>query len=202
MFKTKTEELEHFFKTFPDVPKEVVVKEDLLRLGIRYTNKAIKFAAESSTGADRGVIFSIARVKYDELGVDEAVNAPLVVSLQGGMYKLRRLVAENRLNPESPYLVDIVDGQLVLLADGTPIGQVGFPPVPEYYSKKFEDGTWYRDIVLITVPLHRPGRSWCVGLGFYASPVKAVSGSNPWILNHHHQSKMYTINHQYQFDLN
>ena len=147
MSTTRMDEFEALFKQFPDVPREVIVKNDLLRLGIRFTDKAILAAKRCSTGTDRGVIFSIAKVKYEELPKEHALYAPLSIWIEGGIYDLRRTIFENRLNPTTPYIIDEIDNQLTLCADGKPLAKVKYPEVPEYYAKQFEDGTYYHEVL-------------------------------------------------------
>ncbi len=64
-------------------------------------------------------------------------------------------------------MVDASDDRLVLKANGITIATVKYPPMPKYYSKTFEDGTKYSDIVpLVTggakafATVHRVCQFW------------------------------------------
>lgn len=49
-------QLESYFQKYPDVNKEVIIKEDLLRLGVSFTDKALE---ESSNYATKSYICSL-----------------------------------------------------------------------------------------------------------------------------------------------
>ena len=44
MEKQERHEIAAYFEKYPDVPKEVVLKEDILRLGLRFTEAALEAA--------------------------------------------------------------------------------------------------------------------------------------------------------------
>jgi hypothetical protein len=50
------------------------------------------------------------------------------------------------MDPDSPYIIDVVDGRLVLTANGEIICNVAYPLEPQYYSKRFPDGVLYHEI--------------------------------------------------------
>ena len=76
LFRTK--ELESFFERYPDVPKEVIVKEDALRYGVRFSQAALERA---SAGRPRSYyIFS-----YDKTEVD--ADSPLFIHDSFSQYK-------------------------------------------------------------------------------------------------------------------
>ncbi|MDO8491484.1 MAG: hypothetical protein Q7T04_05670, partial [Dehalococcoidia bacterium] len=144
--KRRIEEIESYFKKYPDVPKEVIIKEDLLRLGFGFTPAALK-AAEGSR-LKSYYIFAWDQVDEKKAGVQEDIRqrVPEDIKLSGGMYKLKRTVVCTRVNTDSPYLIDVVDGKLSLTENGTVIADVRLDPEPPYYSKTFEDGTPYMQL--------------------------------------------------------
>lgn len=137
-----TEELEHYFKQFPDVPREVIVKEALISRGINFSEAAI--GAVKDSPVVRGTLFTDLRVKADAL---KGVKIPDDIHIIGGPYALKRTIIINRFNSSSPYLVDIIDGRLMLSASGNPVAEVEYPVRPRYYDKKFEDGTLYQEVI-------------------------------------------------------
>lgn len=44
MFLSKKDELETYFNRYPDVPKEVIIKEDMLRVGVTFTKETLDVA--------------------------------------------------------------------------------------------------------------------------------------------------------------
>lgn len=130
MGKQRIEELEHYFKQFPDVPPEVILKEDLLRLGVSFSKAALDVGKGSPD--TRGTLFTQIKVKPEELKEGFA-EAPEEIQISGGPYKLRTTVIMNRLNPNSPYLIDVKDSKIVLCADGVSIAEGKFAPMPKVF---------------------------------------------------------------------
>lgn len=142
----RSKELEAFFERYPDVPREVIVKEDALRFGIRFSQAALERASE---GRRRSYyIFSYDKTESEELKHGEGHKAPDEFRVEGGPYELRKTNMRATISYDSPYLIDILDDEVWLTSDeGEKIGKVSFPPVPKYYSMSFEDGTHYAEIV-------------------------------------------------------
>ncbi len=145
MLERRIGELEFYFKRFPDVPREVIVKEDILRLGLGFSEAALEAAKGCQEKSYR--LFTYDKVKYDKLEKGEPFRAPESIQVKGGPYELQRTNIGVRFNPDSPYLVDVIDGKVSLCENGTPIAEVKYPPRPRYYSKAFNDGTRYDEIV-------------------------------------------------------
>jgi hypothetical protein len=142
----RTRELESFFERYPDVPREVIVKEDVLRYGVRFSHEALERASE---GRRRSYyIFSYDKTESTEQKQQESLKAPDEFRVEGGQYELRKTNIRATISYDSPYLIETLDGDVWLTSDGGErIGRVSFPPVPKYYSMAFEDGTHYAEIV-------------------------------------------------------
>ncbi len=151
--KTRRHELESLFKRFPDVPREVVVKEDILRYGQAFGEAALKVGEQYRTKTYGGWLFSFDRVTPDQAKQGEVFRVPDYLELKGGLYNLRgRLRVRCRVNPDSPYVVDQIDGKLwVCERDNgglAPIAELWeYRPIPRYWSMKLEDGTPYNQII-------------------------------------------------------
>ncbi len=144
----RSKEVESFFDTYPDVPKEVVVKEDVLRHGVKFSKAAMEKASQGR--ARSYYIFSYDRTDLSEMEQGESMKAPDEFRIEAGPYELRKTNIRCTISYDSPYLIDVVDGEVWLTSDGgEKIGKVTFPPVPKYYSKTFEDGSHYAEIVPI-----------------------------------------------------
>jgi hypothetical protein len=63
-----------------------------------------------------------------------------------GPYDLRAVSVQTTLDPASPYVIDLIDGRLVLTAQGETLCNVSYPLEPDYYAKKFSDGVSYHEI--------------------------------------------------------
>ena len=148
----KRDELEAYFKKYPDVPKEVIIKEDVLREGITLTREALDVAKDYRTKEYAGAIFSWDFIKGNEVDKNMFLQVPERLDLTGGVYSLRgRVRILTRLNLDSPYGVDVVEGSCKLCTREeerfVPIADLHpFRPRPKYWDKHFEDGTPYREL--------------------------------------------------------
>jgi hypothetical protein len=132
-------EVERVAREFPDLPLEALVKEDILRRGLAFSEDALlrgQGCAEKSY-----FIFSFDHRPLAEM--DEAARelAPEEIALAGGPFRLRRTVVSVRLNPDSPWRVESGPEGLELKAGGEPVSRVEFAPRPPYYGAILEDGT-------------------------------------------------------------
>ncbi len=151
---SRRQELEGFFKRYPQVPREVIVQEDALRLGLSFTDRAI--ARVEPFASKTYWLFTYDRVKPDEMAHNEARKLPVDIFLHGGIYDLRgRVCVQVRTDPKSPYVVDVADDKLVFCErDGdklAPIAEVHDPyPLPDWMSKTLPDGTRYNSIAAVS----------------------------------------------------
>jgi hypothetical protein len=141
-------EVAAYFEKYPDVPKEVIIKEDINRLGLRFTEAALK-AAE---GCREKVYFQFSWdiAPIEGMEKQENLRVPNDMKIKGGIYDLQPTITRVAMNPKSPYLVDVMDGKVALFANGEPVAEVGYPPRPKYYDMAFDDGTLYRDIAPVS----------------------------------------------------
>ncbi len=130
---------------FPDLPVEAIVKEDLLRLGVAFSEAAL--AAAGHAKKKSYFIFSFDRVPIAAMGAGEDRRAPEEIALLGGGWGFRRTIVSVRVNPDSPYRVEAAaDGEgvgpdgLRLELAGEPLAGVLLPEVPEHYGRTLADG--------------------------------------------------------------
>ena len=138
-------ELEDFFRRYGDMPREAIVKEDILRWGVRFSAAAL--AVGGAYRARSYFIFSYDRTDLDEMENDEATKAPDEIRLAGGPWGLRDTLVSTRVHYRSPWEIDVEDGELVLLADGEAVARVQYPGRPWYYGMAFDDGQLYAELV-------------------------------------------------------
>ncbi len=133
-------EIEAVHATFPDIPREAVVKEDVLRRGVWLEAAALETSADYARKSY--FIFSFDHEPLKDMEGVERDRAPEEISLSGGPWGFRRVVVSVRLNPSSPWKVDVgPDGKAMLFGDGVPVAEVGFSPRPPYYGQTTTDGT-------------------------------------------------------------
>ena len=131
-------ELERMFELFPDLPKEAVIKQDLLRQGIAFSQSALQIA--SGYKPKDYFIFSFDLVPLKEMQEFEAYRSPEEIRMTGGPYGLLPTIVSVRVNPESPYRVEIHEGALALICEGTVLAMLEFPPIPAYYAYELSSG--------------------------------------------------------------
>ncbi|MEX2569838.1 MAG: radical SAM protein [Gemmatimonadota bacterium] len=138
---TRTALLESLVSRFPHIPREAVLKEDLLRTGIDFDDSALTQNEAGEVKPKSYFIFSFDHRPLKELGEAALRRPPEEVALTGGPFDLRRTIVSVRVNPDSPYrIVGGEDGALVLQLDGETFADVGLPPMPEYYRHRLANG--------------------------------------------------------------
>jgi len=139
------EAVESYFKKYPDVPKETILKQHLLSLGHWFSDAALQAAAGALVKSYR--LFSYDLVPMSELKRGEHRRVPEHFVILNGPYRMRPVAIQTSLSPHSPYLIDVVDGRLVLTTEGRVLADVRYPKTPDYYAKSLPDGTPYHEIV-------------------------------------------------------
>ncbi|HET6465610.1 MAG TPA: radical SAM protein [Nitrospiria bacterium] len=141
----RTQVLETYFRNYPDTPREVILKIDLLRLGHWFTDAALEVTQGALIKSYR--LFSYDFVPMEDLKRKESRKVPEHFVVLGGQYALRPVMVQTSLSPDSPYVIDVVDGRLVLTANGQVISDVRYERAPQYYKKAFPDGTLYHEVI-------------------------------------------------------
>jgi hypothetical protein len=135
---TRTSEIDALAVEYPDVPPEAIFKEDLLRIGVDFTDEALRYA--SGFKPKSYFIFSFDRRPIAGMERDENLKAPEEVALSGGPRGFRRTVVSVRLNPGSPHTIDLRDGTLAYLVDGVHVANVELQKTPSYYERSLSNG--------------------------------------------------------------
>lgn len=127
-------------KQYPDIPREAILKQDVLRIGVTFSEDSCRVA--SGYKPKDYFIFSFDLATLDELQQEgnQFLNAPEEVRFFGGEWNLKPTIFNVRLNPASPYRVEISDGKLVLCCEGRQLADVDFHPVPAFYGSKLSSG--------------------------------------------------------------
>lgn len=123
---------------YADLPLEALFKEDLLRRGVAFSSAALARAARFKPKAY--FIFSFDMVPLEELPQGEHLRAPEEIALVGGPDGLRRTIVSVRLNPASPYRVELEEETLRLRCGGELVADVLLAPYPEFYRAPLAGG--------------------------------------------------------------
>src|SRR5215210_8351910 len=137
----RTRLVERLMERFAHIPREAVLKEDLLRAGIAFDESALTHNLDGEVKPKSYFIFSFDQKPLAELGEAATRRPPEEIALTGGRYELRRTIVSVRVNPDSPYGVARDDaGALRLSLEGREIADVALPPMPEYYRHTLANG--------------------------------------------------------------
>ncbi|MBI4445959.1 MAG: radical SAM protein [Acidobacteria bacterium] len=143
--KSKTDLINCLLEKYSDLPREAVIKEDLLRSGISFSEDALRVAGGYKPKAY--FIFSFDLVPISQMEQQENLRVPEEICLTDGPLKLRRTIVSVRVNPKSPYRVGIsANGRIVLELEQRLIADVEFPRLPEYYRRRLANGKPITDI--------------------------------------------------------
>jgi hypothetical protein len=141
MSGTRTALVEDLMARFPHVPREAVLKEDLLRTGIAFDESALTDNLDGEVKPKSYFIFSFDQKPLTQLGEAAIRRPPEEVALRGGPYELRRTIVSVRVNPDSPYRAFGGEAaELRLELEGNAIAEIGLPPMPEYYRHTLANG--------------------------------------------------------------
>ena len=142
--KNRLAEVDSLIEKYPDVPQEAIFKEDLLRLGVSFSEDALRVC--SGFKPKSYFIFSFDLRPIKELEQGENLRVPEELSLVGGPRGFRRTIVSVRINPGSPYRVDIIEGKLSLLVEGEGVCEVELQEMPEYYLRDLRSGRTITEI--------------------------------------------------------
>jgi hypothetical protein len=134
--ESRTALVEELMARFPHIPREAVLKEDLLRTGIAFDDSALTDNLDGEVKPKSYFIFSFDQKPLAELGEAARRRPPEEIALTGGPYGLRRTIVSVRVNPDSPYRMS---GRELTL-DGRMVADVTLPPLPEYYRHTLANG--------------------------------------------------------------
>src|SRR6188508_3313860 len=122
--ESRTQLVEGLMERFPRIPREAVLKEDLLRSGIAFDASALTDNLDGEVKPKSYFIFSFDQKPLAELGEAKLRRPPEEIALTGGPYELRRTIVSVRVNPDSPYLIARDEGALRLSLEGRELAEV------------------------------------------------------------------------------
>ncbi|MBI4365682.1 MAG: radical SAM protein [Deltaproteobacteria bacterium] len=131
-------ELNRVIAAHEDLPREVLVKSDLLRLGLAFAPETIPLLAAAKQKSY--FIFSFDRIPRAEMDALMKQVIPEEIALVGGPWNFTRVIVSVRYNPASPYRVMYRDDRLWLTLGDERICEVRTEPPPAYYEKTLANG--------------------------------------------------------------
>jgi len=125
-------------EAFPQLPPEAIIKQDVLRLGLRFSELAMNIAAGFKP--KDYFIFSFDLIEIKDMTAKEHLRVPEEIRISEGPFSLKNTVISVRINPASPYLVDVRDGRVILLCGDTEVASVEYHPIPPFYRETLSTG--------------------------------------------------------------
>lgn len=123
---------------YGDLPIEAIIKQDILRLGLTFSDDALRIA--TGYKPKDYFIFSFDYMRLRDMSPDSATRAPEEIRMTGGPYDLRPTIVSVRVAEDSPYRVSLDDGHLRLTCGEAHLADLEFPPIPDYYGQTMSSG--------------------------------------------------------------
>jgi len=140
--------LERLCEKYPQIPRTIVLKTDLLNRGINYTKDLQRVTEDGLPDTVRG--FKCHHVVSDDI---DLASLPWSFHLQDDTYI--KLI----LDLDSPYTIRLEpDHTFMIYRREEPIEQVFFPPKPHWYNKTLSNGEPLTSVLFEVGPCH------CVGI--------------------------------------
>src|SRR5512147_191314 len=98
------DELESYFTSYNDLPREIILKHDLLRVGHWFTDAALELASQALVKSYR--LFSYDLMPMKDMKRKEHRKTPEWFMMRGGPYALRPVTVQTTLDSKSPYVID------------------------------------------------------------------------------------------------
>jgi hypothetical protein len=133
--KTPLSDLDIVAQRYPDVPRLIILKTDVQRRGVFYSDAAVGLLDERLHQTTGTHIFG-AR--------DGRIAArPESLLLRDGS----SIITTPTALDEGPYVVDLLEGEPWLFDDGLPVEPVDYWPAPAFYAKTSSSGVLMKNIV-------------------------------------------------------
>ena len=139
--------LERLCEKYPQIPRSIVLKTDLINRGINVTPDLNRITKDGLPDTVRGFKF------HHDVGDDiDLASLPYSFYLQDDTYI--KLI----MDLDSPYTIRIEpEGSFVLYRREDPIEEIFFPPKPHWYTKTLSNGEPLTSILFEVGPCHAVG---------------------------------------------
>ena len=133
--QSQSSELDAAAERHPNIPRLIIIKIDAQRRGVHYGERALA-AFDPAIHQARALALFGSRD-------GEVTGKPEALLLRDGT----SVLADPTPLDRSPYVVDVVDGRLVLTDAGKIIEEVTYWPKPKYYGKRTTSGVLMEHVV-------------------------------------------------------
>jgi len=137
---------------FPEIPRSIVIKTDLLTEGVRFTPLALeigKWAVPEFLPWDREVHKGYAAIGSDLVSQDWAW-LPHSMSFPGGI--TAKVLYDFIRHHTSPYEMQATDGEFCLAYEGEPLIDITFERRPQWLSRRLKDGRQMASVFVLSSP--------------------------------------------------
>lgn len=128
-WRKKEPGLKETIARFPEMPPLELVKIDVSRRGVRYTDAALK-----------AVDPEIHQTEIRYMFTERQSPKPVSFTFRDGN-SITSVIEPKEDSYREPYLVDVVDGKIYVVDDDEPIEEIHYWRKPDYYRKKTSKGT-------------------------------------------------------------
>src|SRR3989337_1159180 len=126
--------LEEWLNKFPEIPRSIVIKVDLIKSGIRYTPILQEIGQWSLPQTHSCYEFDHEDLHTKEDVTEGWINIPFECQFSDDTTMVMQM------DSHSPYEIRGEDGKYMLCLEENPIEEVTFPPRPKWYSKRTSKG--------------------------------------------------------------
>ena len=127
----RKEEFEMVCAKYPEAPKNLVLKADLCRRGVNFTEKALEMVQDTRYEHNPYRVF-----QFHGKDHVEDFKIPILFHFNDGTLVI------NILSPpeKDPYTVDFVDDKFWIVSDGEQLAEINFTERPQFYDKRTKSG--------------------------------------------------------------
>jgi hypothetical protein len=133
--KTTQSDVETVARRYPDVPQLIILKTDVQRRGVFYTDNALGLLDERLHQTTGTHIFGARDGRI--------ASRPESLLLRDGS----SIITTPTALEDGPYVVDLLQGEPWLFDNGLPVEQVDYWPAPEFYAMTSRSGVPMKNIV-------------------------------------------------------
>ena len=126
--------LEEWLNKFPEIPRSIVIKVDLIKSGIRYTPILQEIGQWSLPQTHSCYEFDHEDLHTKDDVTEGWINIPFECRFSDDTTMVMQM------DSHSPYEIRGEDGKYMLCLEENPIEEVTFPPRPKWYSKRTSKG--------------------------------------------------------------
>ncbi len=130
------EKLQATFESYSHLPREAIIKQDILRLGLDFVTSSVD---DNGYKHKDYFIFTFDHVPIESQDSNLRYRIPEEIRLSGGIFDFRSTVISVRYDPTSPYQVKLHENKRKLFFREELLGEVDFPAIPAYYRYELKN---------------------------------------------------------------